>query len=85
MNWVVTVATSSANRTAGSFHPVEHSFAFGDGSVHFIMRTSIIRPRFFFQQPHICRALLLPRNTQPFGNLSTFIRCSDGQVLQGYE
>lgn len=85
MNWVITVAVSSANRTAGSFHPGGAQFAFGDGSVHFISENIDHTASAYFAAAPYMQGSTPPRNTQPFGTYQRLFSVADGLTVQGIE
>ena len=85
MNWVITVAVSSANRTAGSFHPGGAQFAFGDGSVHFISENIDHTASAYFAAAPYMQGSTAPRNTMPFGTYQRLFAVADGLVVQGIE
>jgi prepilin-type N-terminal cleavage/methylation domain-containing protein len=85
MNWVITVATSSANRTAGSFHTGGAQFAFGDGSIHFISENIDHTASGYFAAAPYMQGATAPRNTMPFGTYQRLFAVADGQVVQGIE
>jgi len=84
MNWVVTVAVSSANRTAGSFHTGGAQFVFGDGSVHFISENIDHSASAYFAAAPYMQGTTAPRNTMPFGTYQRLFAVGDGLVVSDY-
>jgi prepilin-type N-terminal cleavage/methylation domain-containing protein/prepilin-type processing-associated H-X9-DG protein len=84
MNWVITVATSSANRTAGSFHTGGAQFVFGDGSVHFLSENIDHTASAYFAAAPYMQGATAPRNTMPFGTYQRLFAVGDGLVVNPF-
>ena len=85
MNWVITVATSSANRTAGSFHTGGAQFVFGDGSVHFLSENIDHSASGYFSAFPYMQGNTAPRNTMPFGTYQRLFAVGDGQAVNPFD
>jgi prepilin-type processing-associated H-X9-DG protein len=84
MNWAITVPTSSANRTAGSFHTGGAQFVFGDGSVHFLSENIDHTASAYFAAAPYMQGATAPRNTMPFGTYQRLFSVADGQVVNPF-